>query len=433
MLNMEIIRIKRSGREVSRADLSAFIRGYVKDDVTDYQMSAFLMAGFLNGFSDEEVIAMTDIMIHSGDQLDLSGIDGVKVDKHSTGGVGDKVSLILSSRFAELGFVNPMMAGRGLGHTGGTIDKLEAIEGFRAELTPEEITERCSTTGAAIFSQSSAIVPADRKLYALRDATATVESIPLITASIVSKKKSEGINGIVYDVKCGNGAFMNTREQARALAESLVRVSRGCGLKARALITDMNQVLCYTAGNALEVMEVIRFLNGSKTDKRLEDVTLELAYAAWASYYDETREEFFARCGRVLKNGNVMERFQKMVCEAGGSIAALQSIERGDFANKIFELKSKQKGVITHVDTYKVGKAVIYLGGGRRKKNDALDYTTGVVVKAAPGDKVDIGDTVFEIYYNSQESKAAAVSILERAFRVGGSYEKTDIILDHID
>ncbi|HOO59712.1 MAG TPA: thymidine phosphorylase [Candidatus Mcinerneyibacteriales bacterium] len=426
---VELIRKKRDGAFLTRQELKYLIRGYVAGDIRDEQMSAFLMAGVIRGFSVKETACLTEIMIESGKEIDLSSISRTKVDKHSTGGVGDKVSLILAPLFAELDYCNPMMAGRGLGHTGGTIDKLESVRGYQCEVSSRDLPSRLQRNGSVIFSQSDEIVPADKKMYELRDVTGTVESIPLITASIVSKKKAEGIDAIVYDVKCGNGAFMKTPREALALAESLVRVSQKTGLKARALITDMNQPLGYTIGNALEVMESLLFLRGERMDRHLKEVTLALAYEIHSLFSDEAKEVFINRCDKIFRSGKAYERFKKMIIDAGGDSEALEEIEEGRFIEKMIQIRSKQDGRILEMDTFSMGKALIYLGGGRLKKGDSINHHVGMELHVKRGDSVRVGDPLLTLFYADEAKKASVMSLLEKSIMIGErEYEENPLI-----
>ncbi|HDS02961.1 MAG TPA: thymidine phosphorylase [Firmicutes bacterium] len=426
---VEIIRKKRDGGLLTRQELHYFVRDYVKGEIRDEQMSALLMAGFIRGFSVKETVSLTEIMTESGEQIDLGGIPRPKIDKHSTGGVGDKVSLLLAPLLAELGYCNPMMAGRGLGHTGGTIDKLESIRGYQSEIPIRDLKNRLQATGAVIFSQSDEIAPADKKMYALRDVTGTVESIPLITASIVSKKKAEGIEAIVYDVKCGNGAFMKTEKEALALAESLVRVSQKTGLKARALITDMNQPLGYAVGNALEVMEALLFMSGERVDSRLKEITYALAYELHSLYADEEREEFYEKCEALFRSGQVYERFAAMMADAGGDRHSLETICKGEFIEKMIQIRSKQDGRVKEIDTFAVGKALIYLGGGRLRKGDVIDYSVGFTFHVGCGDAVKIGDPLITVYYADENKKGMVMTLLEKSILISESdYEEKPLV-----
>ena len=427
LLNMydviEIIKKKRDNFKLSKDEIKFLIEGYVKNEIPDYQISSFLMAAFINGLSKEETIELTKLMINSGEKFSFS-FDKPIVDKHSTGGVGDKVSFILSPLFAELGFINPMMAGRGLGHTGGTIDKLESFAGYNPEMEQNKVNQILNDIGNVIFSQSENIVPADKRLYALRDATGTVESIPLISASIVSKKVAEGIDAIVYDVKCGNGAFMKSLDDAEELASRLTEISYGLGLKAKAVITDMNQVLGYSAGNAIEILEVLDFMKNKEKAADLREVTYTLAYELTSLYRKESKEEFFNYCDRLVETGKLYERFKKMVLASGVSEEEFNRIEEGGFIDKTAPIKADCNGYISKMDSYAIGKSLIYLGGGRLKKEDKIDHNVGIKFLKKCGDKVKKGETIALVYFNNNDKKEYAFPIIKNAIKIGDTVEK---------
>lgn len=425
---IELIRAKRDGLTLTREQLRSLVASYVDEKVPDYQMSSFLMASFLQGLSTEETVGLTDAMLHSGDTFAFSSLDRPIVDKHSTGGVGDKISLVLAPLFAALGYYNPMMSGRGLGHTGGTVDKMEAIKGYNPELSREIIDAMLKESGCAMFSQTPSIVPADKKMYALRDATGTVESIPLITASIVSKKKAAGIQTIVYDVKCGNGAFMRTFEDAEALAKSLLSVSKGLGMTPSALVTDMNQVLGYAVGNALEVQEVLKILRDNVVIDDIKELTYRLAYSVAQNYTDMSWEQFSQQCDSLIASGDVYERFEKMVIRGGSSVQSLETIYKGNFIKKIYEMRSSMTGVIRSVDTFSIGKALIYLGGGRLKKEDSINHAVGIEMCKKIGDNVSVGDVLCRVYFDSEAKKDTALPLLFNAITIGDAYEKKPLI-----
>src|SRR6056297_3435845 len=396
---VEVIRTKRDGKKLKKNQIYKLIDEYLKGNVTEYQMSAFLMAGYIRGFSDEETFYLTSAMLESGKRFDFSEIDGIKVDKHSTGGVGDKVSFIVSPLIALLGFYNPMMAGRGLGHTGGTIDKLESIDGYSPQINEKEIVGILKKNKAAIFSQSKKIAPADKKLYALRDVTGTVESIPLIAASIVSKKIAEDISGIIYDVKVGNGAFINSKEKANKLANLLVKITKKFNVKAHAVISDMNQVLGYSAGNALEIKEVV---------------------------------DFIKKCQNLLNKGYLYEKFKQMIFEMGGKIKSFEDVENGNFIKKVFEYRSKNSGYLNEVDTYLIGKTITLMGGGRNKLGEKIHHNVGIEFFKKIGDKVDVGDLIVKVFYDNEDTKREVVSNLNRAIVLGEKCEKKQIIYNSL-
>ncbi len=425
---IELIRAKRDGGVLSGEQIRSLVSSYVHDTMPDYQMASFLMASFLQGLSTEETVGLTDAMLHSGEIYSFDDYDHPIVDKHSTGGVGDKISLLLAPLLAALGFYNPMMSGRGLGHTGGTVDKLESIKGYSPELPLDVIKTMLHESGCAMFSQSPAIVPADKKMYALRDATGTVENISLITASIVSKKKAAGIQTIVYDVKCGNGAFMKTREDADALAKSLLAVSRGLGMNPSALVTDMNQVLGYAVGNALEVQEILHMMDGSAVVADVRELTYRLAYAIASHYSQDSWEMFSQKCDNLIASGEVYVRFEKMILRGGGSIDALAYIRKGNFIKKIYEMRSTMSGFVSSMNTFSIGKALIYLGGGRLKKEDSVNHSVGIEMCKKIGEAVHVGDVICRVYFESEEKKDAALPLLFDSITISDTYEKNPLV-----
>jgi len=385
---VELIRRKREGLALSGADVRAFVRGYTDGTIPDYQAAALLMAIYFRGLDGAELIALTDAMLHSGDVLDLSDIPGSKVDKHSTGGVGDKISLHLAPAVAACGVKVPMISGRGLGHTGGTLDKLEAIPGFRVDLTVERFREVLADCGMALIGQTNRLAPADKKLYALRDVTGTVESIPLIAASIMSKKLAEGIDGLVLDVKLGSGAFMKTPERARKLAETLVDIGRRAGKKVSALITDMNQPLGRWVGNAVEVKESLEVLSG-RGEPDLVELTLALGaemlvLGGAARAVEEGRDKI----ARSLTDGTALARFRRCVELQGGE---LPESTRGWFAEDSVRVQGGA-GYVTAIDAEAVGLAAISLGAGRVRKEDEIDPGTWIWLKKKVGEKVELGE-----------------------------------------
>jgi pyrimidine-nucleoside phosphorylase len=385
---VDAIRRKRDGRALDPADVRAFVRGYTDGAIPDYQAAALLMAIYFRGLDGAELAALTDAMLHSGDVLDLSDLAGAKIDKHSTGGVGDKISLHLAPAVAACGVRVPMISGRGLGHTGGTLDKLESIPGFSVELSIERFREVLGDCGLALIGQTERLAPADKKLYALRDVTGTVESIPLIAASIMSKKLAEGIDGLVLDVKCGSGAFMKTPERARELAETLVEIGRRAGKKVSALITDMDQPLGRWVGNAVEVHESIEVLAG-RGEPDLVELTLALGaemlvLGGAAAGVDEGR----ARIARVLRDGSALERFRRCVELQGG---ALPESTRGWFAEDSVRVTGPS-GFVQAIDAEQVGLAALELGAGRVRKEDEIDHGTWIWLKKKVGERVEPGD-----------------------------------------
>ncbi|MBN2430166.1 MAG: thymidine phosphorylase [Acidobacteria bacterium] len=418
MTAIEILRKKRDGHALSPSEINFIIDAYANGHVPDYQMSALLMAVYLNGMSAEEMGALTQAMIGSGDVLDLAGIPGRKIDKHSTGGVGDKTSLILAPVAAAAGVKVPMISGRGLGHTGGTLDKLESIPGFQVNLPVDRFRRGVEKIGLCLIGQTDQLVPADRNLYALRDVTATVESIPLIVASIMSKKLAEGIDGLVLDVKVGRGAFMTTDRQAAELADALVATGRSMGKDVVALITAMDQPLGHNVGNALEVVESIATLRGEGPED-LTTLSVELAaemihMAALAPDLSAARR--LAR--RQIENGRALAIFRNCIAFQGGDARVVDEPERLPRARGTMSLVADQSGYLTVIDAAAVGMASLLLGGGRLRKEDPIDPAVGIVLQAKEGDPVAAGQVLAEIHYNDEAKKDEARRRLDGAFRI---------------
>ena len=415
MRPVDIIRRKRDGGELAPADLAAFITAAATGSWPDYQLAALLMAVCVRGMTPAETATLTRLMADSGRRIDLSDIPGPKVDKHSTGGVGDKTSLILAPLAAACGVVVPMMSGRGLGHTGGTLDKLESIPGFRVGLTETEYRDTLSTTGVALIGQTADIAPADRTLYALRDVTGTVESIPLITASILSKKLAAGIHGLVLDVKCGRGAFMKTRPDARALAESLVRVGTLNGLRVEAVITAMDAPLGRAVGNALEVIECIETLKG-RGPEDLEDLSVLLAAKmvrlAGLADTDAAAE---TQVRAALSSGAGLEKFRRVIARQGGDPGVIDSYHLLPAAPHQYQVCADRAGYIAVMDAEAVGVAAMMLGAGRRTAADAVDPAVGVMVRAKPGEAVAAGGVVYELCCRA-EPPAGVLDMLKASF-----------------
>jgi pyrimidine-nucleoside phosphorylase/thymidine phosphorylase len=394
-------------------------------------MSAFLMAVFFSGMSDREVSALTECMIRSGELVDLSSIPGVKVDKHSTGGVGDKTSLISAPLAASAGVIVPMISGRGLGHTGGTLDKLESIPGFRTDLTIDEFREQLAKHGLAFIGQTPEITPADGKLYSLRDATATVESIPLIASSIMSKKLAVGLDAIVLDVKVGNGAFMKRQVDARRLAQMMVGIGRRMDKRVQALITDMNQPLGYAVGNALEVMEVSQTLqNAGPTD--LTRISLELAarmifLAKLVPTLDEGRE----LAQQKLLDGSGYRKFKDVIEAQGGNPQVLDRFELLPNATGVREIASPRAGYVSAIDAEDIGMASSMIGAGRNTKEDSIDPAVGVILEVKTGQKIEAGAVLCRLYYTREENLEEAAEQIEDAFRISATPpEERELILE---
>jgi len=418
---IDVIRKKRDGHELSRSEIEFFIRGYTKSEIPDYQASAWLMAAVLRGLTRAETAALTAAMLHSGEVLDLSEFPGKKVDKHSTGGVGDKTSLVLAPVVAAGGLLVPMISGRGLGHTGGTLDKLESIPGFRVNLTVSEFSDVLRQSGCAMIGQTAEIAPADRKLYALRDVTGTVESPHLICASIMSKKLAEGIDSLLLDVKTGSGAFMKREEDARFLAELMVETGEQMGKKVVALITDMDQPLGSLVGNALEVMEVLDILRG-KGPEDLRTLCLELA--GWMFHLggvSVTVEQGRELAAKIIASGKAMKKFGEMIALQGGDCGVVDDPKRLPHAKYKLEVTSARGGYVTSVDCEALGTANVILGGGREKKEDSIDPAVGLALHKKVGDQVGEGDPLCTIHYNDTTRAARARQLIGQSYRVADS------------
>jgi pyrimidine-nucleoside phosphorylase len=415
MRAVDIIRKKRDGNPLSRGEIEAFVRAATDGSWPDYQLSALLMAIVLRGMTHEETAILTGAMAHSGSILDLSDLSGPKVDKHSTGGVGDKTSLIVAPLAAACGILVPMMSGRGLGHTGGTLDKLEAIPGFRVDLSVAEFRTALQAVGAAMIGQTKEVAPADKKLYALRDVTGTVESIPLITGSILSKKVAEGIDALVMDVKCGRGAFMKDRASARRLAESLVVNGRANGVATEAHITAMDQPLGHAVGNALEVIECIETLKGHGPP---DVATLSIQLAARMvklGLRADTLDAAEAKVTIALASGRALELFRRMVEHQGGDPRIVDDYARLPTAPRREVISAERSGYIAGVDAESIGRATMILGAGRERAEDAVDPAVGAVLRAKVGDAVRAGDALVELHYRDAEQMAEARHISRAA------------------
>ncbi len=394
MNTAELIRKKRDGGSLTRAEIESLLGGYVRGDVPDYQMSAFLMAVFYRGMSREETACFTDVMLRSGTVVDLSSVPGRKVDKHSTGGVGDKVSLILAPMVAACGVAVPMISGRGLGHTGGTLDKLESIPGFRTALTVAEYRNVILETGLVLSGQTAEIAPADRRMYALRDVTSTVESIPLIAGSIMSKKLAEGIDALVLDVKTGSGAFMKSYDDSVALAAALVDIGEGCGKETVAFITGMDQPLGMMIGNWLEVVESVECLKG----KNVPDL-MELTYVLGGAMVRlggkaATIAEGIALCRSAIWSGKAYEKFLQIVERQGGDIACIREPARYPVSKFSVDVRASRSGYVTDFATRHIGVLAVELGAGRLTVEDPIDPKAGIILARKTGDRVEKNDLI---------------------------------------
>lgn len=416
---VDLILKKRNGETLSAQEIDFLVTGYTNRLIPDYQISALAMAIFFQGMDSRETADLTMAMVRSGEQIDLSQIRGVKVDKHSTGGVGDTTTLILAPLVAACGVPVAKMSGHGLGHTGGTLDKLAAIPGFRVKLTESEFIQNVNQIGVAVISQSGDLVPADRALYGLRDVTGTVESIPLIASSIMSKKLAAGADAILLDVKIGSGAFLEKYEEGVELAQEMVNIGKNLGKKTIAVLTNMDQPLGCAVGNALEVKEAIAILQGSGP----EDLR-ELCLTLGAQMLVLAEKVSTAEAGRemlkeAISNGSGLNRLRALVRAQSGNPAALDNLALLPRAEQIIEIKAKKTGYIQRIDALDVGVSAMLLGAGREKKESVIDLAVGVVVLKKVGDLVEIGDTLAELHVNRRESLAEVVNLLTKAFTIG--------------
>ena len=411
MRMVDIIEKKREGGELTKEEIRFFVKGYTEGTIPDYQVSALLMAIYFKDMTDAERAELTMAMVESGDQIDLSGIAGVKVDKHSTGGVGDTTTLPLAAMVAAVGVPVAKMSGRGLGHTGGTIDKLEAIEGFHVELTSEQFVKQVNEIGMAVIGQSGNLTPADKKLYALRDVTATVSSIPLIASSIMSKKIAAGADAIVLDVKTGDGAFMKTVEDSKLLAQAMVKIGNSVGRNTMAIISDMSQPLGFAIGNALEVQEAIDTLKGNGP----EDLN-ELCYTLGSQMVvlggkAKTIEEARGMLEEVVANGAALEVLKKFIAAQGGDASVVDFPERLPKAKFVSEVVAKEDGYIAKIEADDIGTAAMLLGAGRATKESEIDLAVGLVLRKKVGDFVKAGESIVTVHANTEDISAVVEKI----------------------
>ena len=431
MRTVDLILRKRRGVELSVEEIQLLVNGYTTGEIPDYQMSAFLMATYFKDMTDRELSAFTECMMSSGEVLSLDDIPGVKVDKHSTGGVGDKTSLICAPIAAAAGVVVPMVSGRGLGHTGGTLDKLESIPGFRTNLTIEQFRAQLASLGLCFIGQVDAIAPADNRIYALRDVTGTVESIPLVASSIMSKKLAEGLNALVLDVKVGNGAFMKRQVDARRLAQAMVGIGRRRDIRVQALITDMNQPLGFAIGNALEVMEVSQTLQKSGPAD-LTRLSLELAARMiHLGKKADSLEEARKLAEDKLMDGSAYAKFKQVVEAQGGNPQALDRFDLLPNATGMREIVTPRAGFVSAIMAEDIGRASQMMGAGRAFKEDTIDPAVGVILEVKVGEKVDAGSVLCRLYYTREEGLDEAAEMVEDAFRISGSRpEERELILE---
>lgn len=415
MRMVDVILKKRNGLNLTEEEIRFFIDGYTNGTIPDYQASALMMAIYFQGMSETETAQLTQAMVDSGETIDLSAIHGHKVDKHSTGGVGDKITFITGPLVASVGVPVAKMSGRGLGHTGGTLDKLESVEGFHIEMTKEEFIKNVNTHKLAVAGQTGNLAPADKKLYSLRDVTATVDSIPLIAGSVMSKKLASGADSIVLDVKTGSGAFMKTLEEAELLAGEMVNIGKNLGKNTVAVITDMNQPLGFEVGNANEIREAAEVLQG-KNVHDLREIALELAshmtvLAGTFDSYEEARKELETN----LENGKAFDAFRAFLKAQGGSTEMIDDLSKLPSPDYHVEVKADHAGYINEIDAESVGIAAMYLGAGRATKDDSIDHSVGISLKKKIGDKVEEGETI-AILLSQEESPADSIERLRNAY-----------------
>ena len=416
MTATDIIAKKRDGKKLSTEEINYFVHNFVKNIIPDYQMSALLMAVHIRGMDFQETAALTRAMLNSGDKIDLSNISGPRLDKHSTGGVGDKVSLILAPLLAAAGINIPMISGRGLGHSGGTLDKLESIPGFRTDLSIDEFYKQIQSMQVSMIGQTAQIVPADKRMYALRGTTATVNSIPLITASILSKKLAEDIDGLVLDIKTGKGAFMTNIRDAIQLAKSLVGTAKLNGLPAKALITNMEQPLGYAAGNWLEILEVINALKG-RGPRDLMIVTLALGIQMLLMAGKVTDYKIgLSKLQSILSEGHAFKKFLAMVEAQGGDVSYLLEPGKYSIAKNRMQIRCTESGYIKEVDALKIGVAVVKLGGGREIMSDSIEFGAGIKINKKIGDKAEKGDLLAVLYTERLNALKDAYELAKSAF-----------------
>jgi pyrimidine-nucleoside phosphorylase len=428
----DIIKNKRDGKKLTKQEIQHLIEGYVDGSIPDYQMAAFLMAVYFQSMDEEETYWLTDIMRTSGDLINLEGIEGITVDKHSTGGVGDKTSLVLGPVLAATGLKVAKMSGRGLGHTGGTIDKLEAIKGFSCNLSKDEFIQAVNSTGVVIVGQTGNLVPADKKIYALRDVTATVDSIPLIAASIMSKKLAVANKVLVLDVKVGSGAFMKNIEDARKLAKLMVKIGKQAGRKVCAVLTNMDEPLGNMIGNALEVKEAIDTLHNNGP-KGFTQLIKTLAAQALAMGKNLATEEAEKEVENVIANGSALEKFLEMVKIQGGDVSAVKNYDNLPTAEKIVELTAEKSGYISKIHCEEIGLAAMMLGAGRETKEAVIDMAAGLRLLRHVGDEVKAGEVIAEVHVNPEKDNDAAIARIRAAIDIAENEIKPQpLILDII-
>lgn len=432
MRMVDIIDAKRNGHELTDDQLQFFVDGVVDGSIPDYQVSALLMAIYFQGMTSEEQTSLTMKMMHSGTHLDLSAIPGTKVDKHSTGGVGDKVSLPLAAMVAATGIPVPMISGRGLGHTGGTLDKLEAIPGFKVEISEADFIKQVADEKLAIVGATGEVAPADKKIYGLRDVTDTVDSIPLIASSIMSKKIASGTDALVIDVKTGAGAFMKTLDQSRELAHALVEIGKQAGLQCMAVISDMNQPLGNKVGNSLEIEESIDVLKGRGPADLTELVLTLGSYMVVMGGKAKTPEEGRRLLEQTIADGTALDRFRAMVAAQGGNPRVIDDYTVMPQAKYRIPYRAKRAGILSRLSADEVGTASMLLGGGRQQADDQLDYSVGIELHHKLGDRVEAGEPLLTIYSNQKEVPAVE-QLLDESIDISDHYDQPELIHEVIE
>jgi len=434
MTAYELISKKRDGHELSDEEIAFIIDNFTQDNLPDYQMSAFLMAVFFQGMNDRETMSLTRSMLESGDIVDLNEIPGIKVDKHSTGGVGDKVSIVLAPIVAAAGVPVPMISGRGLGHTGGTLDKLESIPGFRVDYSIAEYKEKIAKIGVCLIGQTPTLVPADKKMYALRDVTATIQAIPLITGSIMSKKLAEGIDALVLDVKTGKGAFMQTYDKSVELAKKLIAVGEQFGKPTIAYITNMNEPLGNKIGNWLEIEECIDALHGHGPEDLME-ITHQLSGAMiYLGGKADSIEQGVSISKEIIQSGKAYQKFLEIVDEQNGDMTYIQSPEKYKKAKFISEIKAGQSGYIQSMDALEIGLTSVSLGAGRQKSDDIIDPEAGIVLHKKIGRQIDSDETIITIHTNKENVIERAKQRLLKSVRISDAPVNNDrLVIEKLD
>lgn len=413
----DIIEKKRNGNELSKEEIEFFIKGYTDGIIPDYQASAFCMAVYFKGMTENETVLLTEAMANSGDTVDLSMFGTLSADKHSTGGVGDKTSLIVAPIVASLGGKVTKMSGRGLGHTGGTVDKLESIPGYKTTLSGDDFISQVERVGMAIIGQSGNLTPADKKLYALRDVTATVDSIPLIVSSIMSKKIAAGSHNIVLDVKCGSGAFMKTLDDAEILANEMVKIGKGCGRNTAALITDMDRPLGSAVGNSLEVIEAVQVLKG-ELDNDLKEVCVSLASELISLVLSVSHCEALTMVNNALNSGKAFEKMKEWIFAQGGDVSFIENTDKFPKAESVYNVLADSDGYISSMDTEKIGLASVILGAGRENKEASIDFSAGIMLYKKTGDKISKGEKLATLFTNNKMSLEDAEKMYRSALFV---------------